>query len=171
MRHITLLFLLAAVPAMTATSATTAKPEIDRGPGAAQAAGVVHTLRTIPEACARLEGVFTGDPSEPYRFAPVLSRPGCQPRARFVDAAKANPSTTQGWLLNERLQVPSAECPTEFALIEVWGRPGSATAPALDAQGRARIYLDDEKQKASANRPVVSPMFAATMKVQGRACK
>ncbi len=171
MRPMTLLFLLAAVPAVASTAATAAKPEIDRGAGTAQAVGVAHTLRTIPEACARLEGVFTGDPAAPYRFAPTLSRPGCQPRARFADAARVTPSTSQGWVLNERLRVPSAECPTRFAVIEVWRRPGRTAAPALDAQGKARIYLDDEKQKAAANRPTVSPMFAATMEVQGRACK
>lgn len=165
------LLLLAAWPAMATAAATPANPEIERGPATAQAVGVVHTLRTIPEACARLEGVFTGDAAEPYRFAPVRSREGCQPRARFVDAAKANPSTKDGWLLNDRLRVPSAECPSQHAVVEIWRRPGSTASPKLDAQGKARIYLDEEKQKAAANRPVVTPMFAATMEVQGRACK
>lgn len=171
MRPMNLLFLLAAWPAMAATAATPTAPEIERGPATAQAVGVAHTLRTIPEACARLEGVFTGDADEPYRFAAVLSRPGCQPRARFVDAAKAAPSVKDGWMLNDRLQVPSAECPSRHAVVQIWRRPGSAASPKLDAQGKARIYLDEEKQKAAAKRPVVTPMFAATMEVQGRACR
>src|SRR3546814_14098461 len=54
--------------------------------------GVVHTLRAIPEACARLQGEFTGDAAQPYRFAAVRTSATCQPRARLVDAAKARPS-------------------------------------------------------------------------------
>jgi hypothetical protein len=50
--------------------------------------GAAHTLRQIPEACARLEGVFTGDAAEPYRFSAVRTSEQCQPRARFVDYAK-----------------------------------------------------------------------------------
>ena len=61
--------------AMLATSlaavAAEPKPEIRRQPGAAQAIGAVHTLRVIPEACARLEGRFTGDAKAPYAFAAV----------------------------------------------------------------------------------------------------
>ena len=34
-------------------------PEIQRSVAKAQAIGAVHTLRTIPEACARLQGTFS----------------------------------------------------------------------------------------------------------------
>lgn len=171
MRPLILLLVLAACPALGAVAATSAQPEVERGgPVTPQAVGVAHTLRTIPEACARLEGAFTGDADEPYRFVVVRTRPDCQPRARFVDASKAQPSTQSGWLLNDRLAVPSAECPTRLAVVEVWRRPGNTTSPKLDAQGRARIYLNDEKRKAAGSPPVVTPMYTATMEIQGPAC-
>ena len=47
------------------------QPEIQRAVGSPQAVGVAHTLRTIPEACARLEGQFTGGAASPYKFAAV----------------------------------------------------------------------------------------------------
>ena len=63
MRVSPLLLLLFTLPALAATPRTDAKadakPEIARGPVQPQAQGAVHTLRQIPEACARLEGMFT----------------------------------------------------------------------------------------------------------------
>lgn len=51
-------------------------PELKpRAPGTAQAVGAVHTLRQIPEACARLEGVFTGNAAQPYTLSVVRSSP------------------------------------------------------------------------------------------------
>ena len=63
-------------------------PEIQRsGTVPAQPAGSVHTLRQIPEACARLEGAFTGQAAEPYKFAVVRSSPWC------AQGASTTPST------------------------------------------------------------------------------
>src|SRR3546814_10812817 len=64
MRPILPLLLLAALPAFAADPV----PEITRPAATPQANGVVHTLRQIPEACARLEGAFTGQAVEPYKF-------------------------------------------------------------------------------------------------------
>ena len=145
-------------------------PEIRRGAGKPQAAGVAHTLRTIPEACARLEGVFTGQAADPYKFAVVRTSPNCQPRARFVDAAKARPSERGGWKFNDLIRVPSAACPSQQAVVRVWRKPADVRPPKLDAQGRARLYLEDERQAAAANRIAAVPMYAAAMTVEGRAC-
>lgn len=158
---------LAAAPVLHATDPG---PEIRRAAASAQAVGAVHTLRTIPEACARLEGVFTGQAAQPYRFAVVRTSPGCQPRARFVDAAKAAPSTKAGWLLNDVIRVPSATCAGQAAVVQVWRKPGAATPPALDAQGRARLYLSDAKQAAEAGKVAAVPMFAARMTLEGKPC-
>ncbi len=56
-------------------AAAESTPELQRPTGAPQAIGTPHTLRQIPEACARLEGVFTGQAAEPYRFSVVRSSP------------------------------------------------------------------------------------------------
>ena len=88
MRSVLSVALLLSAPAFAADPA----PEITRPAGTPQANGVVHTLRQIPEACARIEGVFTGQAADPYKFSVVRTSPNCQPRARFVDAAKAKPS-------------------------------------------------------------------------------
>ena len=152
-----------AIPAMAAEP----EPEIDRAEAAPQAVGVAHTLRTIPEACARIEGMFTGEAAEPYEFAVVRTSPNCRPRARFVDAAEARPSVAKGWIFNDLISVPSAACPSQKAVVRVWRKPG-ATAPELDAQGRARIYLGDAKQAAEADQLAAIPVFAAAMSVDGR---
>src|SRR5690606_38139983 len=82
-------------------------PEIVRPAAAPQPTGAVHTLRQIPEACARIEGVFTGDADGPYRFSVVQTSPACQPRARLVDAAKARPSEADGWIFHDLIRVPN----------------------------------------------------------------
>jgi hypothetical protein len=139
-------------------------PEIERPAATPQAVGVVHTLRQIPEACARIEGAFTGDPAEPYRFAVVRTSPQCQPRARFVDAARARPSVEGGWIFNDLIRVPSAACAAQQAVVRIWRRPVEQDI-ALDGQGRARIYLEDEMAAAQGQKPV--PMYAAAMTVEG----
>ena len=168
MRQVAVLLslLLAASPAAAGPA-----PEIRRGPASAQADGVPHTLRTIPEACARLEGVFTGQAAAPYRMGVVRTSANCQPRARFVDAAKARPDTASGWVLNDVVRIPSAACATRQAVVRVWRRPASVAPPALDAQGRARLYLEDSKQAAAARKLPPVPMFAAEMEVAGKACR
>lgn len=165
--------ILLATATLAASAATlAAEPEIKRETGIAQAIGAAHTLRSIPEACARLEGKFTGDAAGPYQFVAVRSSPQCQPRARFVDFDKANPSAASGWKFNDLIRVPNAACPSQQAVVRVWRKPAAtAAAPTLDAQGRARIYLEDAKQAAAAGRklPAVE-MYAAQMKVEGNAC-
>ena len=145
-------------------------PEIHRDAAAPQAVGALHTLRGIPEACARLEGQFTGDAAQPYRFAAVRTSPNCQARARFVEAAKAKPSSGGGWILNDVIRVPSAACPQQQAVVRVWRHPTDAAPPKLDAQGRSRIYLQESVEKAKAHALPPIPMVAAAMVVEGKAC-
>ena len=76
------LALSVAVAAGLPATAAEPKPEIARPAAPAQAVGHAHALRTIPEACIRLEGEFTGDAAKPYRFSAVRTSPACQPRAR-----------------------------------------------------------------------------------------
>ncbi|MGH8084732.1 MAG: hypothetical protein ACREPV_05590 [Lysobacter sp.] len=170
MRLTLLLPLMFAVAAMP-VSAADPKPEIDRPDATAQAVGAAHTLRSIPEACARIEGMFTGQAVDPYKFAVVRTSPNCQPRARFVDAAKARPSVATGWIFNDLIRVPNASCPSQQAVVKVWRKPGAAGGPELDAQGRARIYLGDSKQAAEADKLAAIPVFAASMAVESEACE
>src|SRR5690554_5361053 len=156
---------LAAGPALASDSV----PEITRGDVAAQSVGVVHTLRQIPEACARIEGAFTGDPAEPYRYAVVRTSPNCQPRARFVDAGKAQPSVAAGWVFNDVLRVPSVECPSRQAVVRIWRKPVDQ-APVLDGQGQSRIYIGEAKQAAAAGTIAAVPMYSAVMALEGQAC-
>lgn len=147
-------------------------PEIERAPAAAQATGVVHTLRAIPEACARLEGAFTGDAANPYRFAAVRTAPTCQPRARFVDAQKVRPSVEAGWKLNDVIRVPSAACPEQVAQVQVWRKPAAAAVPPkLDAQGQSRLYLEDSRKAAAKGAVPAVAMYAAQMEVEGPGCR
>lgn len=164
-------FAVVAAPLLAAARAENPAPEIKRDTGAPQAVGAAHTLRTIPEACARLEGVFTGDASQPYKFAAARTDPQCQPRARFVDYAKAQPTEAKGWKLNDLIHVPSAACPSQQAVIRVWRLPAD-NKPVLDGQGSARVYLQDAKENAAAGKklPPVT-MYAAEMEVEGKACK
>ena len=168
MRVSSLLLLAFTAPALAAGPKPDAKPEIARGPVQAQAQNAVHTLRQIPEACARLEGMFTGQAAEPYTFAVVRIGPQCQPRARFVDAAKAKPAEN-GWVLNDVIRVPNAACPSQQAVVHVWRKPVDKT-PKLDGQGQARIYLKDSSDKAKAGQLDAVPMYAAQMKVEGPSC-
>lgn len=146
------------------------RPEISRDTGKPQADGALHTVRGIPEACARLEGMFTGDKAHPYRFAAVKTSPNCQPRARFVDYAKAQPSEANGWKFNDLIRVPSAACPSLQAVVRVWRKPVDVAPPKLDAQGRSRIYLQDASAQAKAQVTPNIPMYAAEMKLEGKPC-
>jgi hypothetical protein len=167
MRRCTVLALAAVVPIAYAADPV---PEIRRPKAAAQAVGAAHTVRTIPEACARLEGLFTGDAAQPYRFAAVRTSPACQPRARLVDAAKVRPSVQAGWVFHDVIRVPDAGCPTRHAVVRVWRKPAQVAPPPLDAQGRARLYLQESRQAAEAGRTGAVPMFAATMALEGGPC-
>lgn len=163
---IAILALAIAQPLLAAEPA----PEIKREAGTPQAVNALHTLRQIPEACARMEGMFTGNAAEPYKFALVRTSPNCQPRARFVEFAKAKPSEAGGWKFNDLIQVPSAACPSQKAVVRVWRKPADATPPELDAQGRSRLYLKEMQAAAKQGGYQPIPMFAAEMKLEGQAC-
>ncbi len=166
MRILPGLVIAAALP----TLAAAAKPEIVRNTGSPQTAGTVHTVRVIPEACARLEGMFTGDAAQPYRFAARRSSQTCQPRARMVDFATSHPSEATGWKFNDEIRIPNASCPTQLAVVRVWRKPVNVAPPKLDAQGRARIYLHDAKQQAQQQGAPDVPLYATDMKLEGKSC-
>ncbi|WP_159016539.1 hypothetical protein [Cognatiluteimonas profundi] len=172
MRLAALLF-AAVIPLSVALPALAADPtpEIARPLGAPQAIGAVHTLRVIPEACTRLEGAFTGEAAKPYLFQAVPTSANCQPRARFVEAKAAKPATSDGWILNDRIRVPSATCPGQQAVVTVWRHPAdTAVPPKLDPQGKSRIYLAEGVAKAKAHALSPIPLYAAAMAVEGKAC-
>lgn len=154
---------------IAAASAAGPAPELRREVGAAQTVGAQHTLRQIPEACARLEGVFTGDAAQPYRFAVVRTSEQCQPRARFVDFAKAQPSVEKGWKLNDVIRVPNAACPSQQAVVRVWRMP-VVVSGERDGQGQSRIYLEDAKKQAAAGEIPNVTMFAAEQTLEGKGC-
>lgn len=159
--------LAAALPALAADPV----PEIHRDPATPQAPGVLHTLRQIPEACARIQGRFTGDPTDPYKFELVRTSPNCAPRAKLEDAAKAKPSEAGGWKFNDLVRVPSTQCATQFAVVRVWRKPSSAAVPPkLDAQGKSRLYLEKERQRAAAGQLASVPVYAVSTAIEGTAC-
>src|SRR3546814_14818179 len=88
---------------------------------------------------------------EPYKFAVVRTSPNCQPRARFVDAAKAKPSEATGWKFNDLIRVPSAACPSQRAVVRVWRKP-VVVGEERDGQGQARIYLEEALNTAAAGK-------------------
>ncbi len=169
MRFAPLLAVLGLV-VMLPVSAADPTPEIKRDAAKPQVIGAVHTLRTIPEACARMEGQFTGQSAQPYKFAVVRTSPNCQARAKFVDAAKAKPSADSGWKFNDVIRVPNATCATQQAVVRVWRKPANAVPPKLDAQGRSRIYLKESVDAARKGDIAAIPMYAAAMAVEGVPC-
>ena len=162
-----LCLLLATAPALAAEP----MPEIHRDPATPQAPGVLHTLRQIPEACARIQGRFTGDPANPYTFEIVRTSPNCAPRAKLVDAAKVKPSEAEGWKFNDLVRVPSTQCATQFAVVRVWRLPVStAVPPKLDAQGHSRIYLQEMTAAAKAGKLNAVPEYAVSTAIEGTPC-
>jgi hypothetical protein len=162
-RQALLLAVLFAVAAVALPlRAQSLQPERQRPVGAPQAPGAVHTVRTIPEACTRLEGVFTGDPAQPYRMQAVQTAPTCQPRARFLDAAQAQPAQASGWILNDVIRVPDAACPSSEAVVQVWRKPVDQ-AMERDGQGQVRIYLQDAQKQAAAGQMRPLPQFSAVL--------
>src|SRR3546814_411377 len=170
MRSLAFLMLAATLIVPASARASDPAPEIEREPAAPQQSGVLHALRTIPEACARLQGEFSNDPAEPYRFAVVRTSASCQPRARLLKAEAAKPSADSGWILNDLIRVPSAACPSQQAVVQVWRRPAPTGSPQLDAQGRARIYLGDSKRKAEDGKLAAIPAYAVAMRLEGNRC-
>ena len=163
------IFASASVALPLSATAAEPTPEITREAGKPQAIGVVHTLRSIPEACARIEGVFTGQAADPYKFAVVRTSASCQARARLVDAKKAGAADGKGWIFHDLVRVPSATCVSLQAVVRIWRKPADATPPELDPQGRSRIYLKDAKAKLKAEGADL-PLYAAAMALEGRAC-
>lgn len=147
-------------------------PEIQRGPVAAQQPDVVHTVRTIPEACTRLEGRFSRNAAAPYALTRVRTSERCQPRAKLVDAETAKPSVASGWIFNDEIRIPNASCNGQAAIIRIWRKPAASAAPTLDAQGRVRVYLKDGLDAAAAGKLGEVPQFALGLAVTGAgACK
>lgn len=164
-----LLTFCAGLFAVSTAMAADRAPEIQRAPASPQAIGVAHTLRTIPEACTRLEGRFTGDAAKPYALAAVRTGTRCQPRADLrQQAPKAD---VEGWILNDVIRVPSAACPSRQAVIRVWRKPVGAAAPTMDAQGKARVYLKDGLDAAASGQLGAIPQYAVAMAVEGRNCR
>ena len=160
---------LSSVAAHAAQTAAPQIPEIQREPFPAQAPGKLHTIRIIPEVCAYLQGSFAVDAATPYRYGAVRTGKRCQPRARLVDPAKANPSAEAGWILNDLIRIPSAGCPAQQAVIRIWRKPTN-NVPQLDGEGRPRIYLEDAKRQAAAGKIPALPQYAAVLTMEGRAC-
>jgi hypothetical protein len=152
--------MLAAVLSAPLARAGGLQPEISRPPGstAPQPIGQVHTLRNIPEACVRLEGLFTGDAAAPYKLE-VIPRDPCAQRAVYVEPGRVHPSPSVAghWLLNDRIAVPRADGPACTVTVEIWRKPGDTVPPSLDAQGRSRLYLDKPQH------PVAAPLFTAML--------
>jgi len=166
-RWMILSMLAMALPAVAADPV----PEIHRDPATPQAPGVLHTLRQIPEACARIQGQFTGNAADPYKFELVKTSPNCAPRAKLVDAAKAKPSEAAGWKFNDLVRVPSTQCATQFAVVRVWRLPvDSAVPPKADAQGYSRLYLKDMTAAAKAGKLNPIPVYAVSTAVEGTPC-
>lgn len=147
-----------------------ATPEITRAVGTPQAVGKAHTLRTIPEACARITGQFTGNPDKPYAMNVNKTSPRCVARATLVSAGKVKADTDPRWVLNDQVKVPNAQCPSQMATLSVWRLNVKNEPYKLDAQGRARVYLKPEAQKAwTANDPKrTQPAYAIAVDVTGR---
>lgn len=162
--------LLATLFLGTSALAAEGKPEIVRPMAKPQAIGLKHTVRTFPEACARITGVFTGKPADPYSFAITKTDPRCAPRAELVDAKKVGAATGAGWVFHDLVQVPSAACPSQMATVRVWRDSAKLAPPKLDAQGRSRVYAADA-QAAKQPDAVKLPRFAVAMSLEGKACK
>lgn len=164
------IILIAALVASATALAADLKPEIVRPIAKPQTVGVAHTLRTFPEACARITGVFTGKAADPYTFAIKQTDTRCAPRAELVDAKKVKAATSDAWVLHDLVQVPNAACPTQIATVRIWRDSAKLAPPKLDAQGRSRVYAADAH---AAKQPgaVKLPRFAVAMSLEGKACK
>lgn len=161
--------LCAGLLVVSAATAGDRAPEIQRPPAAPQAVAVAHTLRTIPEACTRLEGRFTGDAPRPYVLAAVRTSARCQPRATLRQQAPA--PDAPGWVLHDLIRVPSALCPSRHAVVRIWRKAAHAATPKMDAQGRARVYLQEGLDAASAGQLGAIPQYAVALAVEGRDCR
>jgi len=160
---------LVLLPLAAQAQGPAAQPEIQRPPGTAQALGAVHTVRQIPEACARIEGRFTGQADAPYAMQLVRTDARCQPRAALLDAAQVTPGAN-GWRLNDRIRIPAAACPGQQAVVEVWRRPVEQPL-TRDGQGQVRVYLGEARQQAEAGKLASLPAFSVNIAVEGKPCR
>jgi hypothetical protein len=160
---------LAIIHVPVATAADPA-PEVKREPYPPAANGVVHTIRIIPETCAYLHGMFTGEKDLPYRYGAKRSAKRCQPRAQLVDPASVAPSVASGWILNDIVRVPSAACPSQIAVVRIWRKPVGNALPPPDAQGQSRIYLEESKQRAAQGKLATVPKYVAKLTLEGNTC-
>jgi len=168
-RQALLLAVLAAVLAVAVPLRAGEAPEIQRPPASPQAIGQVHTVRQIPEACVRLEGVFGGQTAAmPYALRVVPLGGACQPRARYLAGAQVAPALEQGWILNDLVRIPQAGCPGREAVVQVWRKPGGA-ALAPDGQGQTRVYLEDAKRQAGAAAAQL-PLYSAQLQQPASRC-
>jgi hypothetical protein len=55
-------------------------------------------------------------------------------------------------------------------VVTVWRKPADTRPPALDAQGRARIYMDDARAAISAGKLAPVTLYAAAMTLEGKPC-
>lgn len=168
-RQAVLLAVLAAAAAVAAPLRAQTTVSVQEQTGAPQAVGAAHTVRIIPEACTRLEGVFTGDAAAPYRIQAVQTSPACQPRARYVDPAQARPSAAGGWVARTVTRIPQAGCPARQAVVRVWHKPVQQDL-ARDAQGKVRIYLQDAQKQAAAGQLRALPEYSAQLEVARASC-
>lgn len=160
-------------PALALAQGAAPAPEIRRDPYPPQAPGSLHTIRILPEACAYLQGGFAAPASADgpvYRYGARRTAGRCQPRARLVDPAQARPSTASGWILNDLIRIPNADCPAQQAVIRVWRKPVDTPALRPDAQGRPRIYLEEAKRRAESGALPSLPQYAAVLEIEGQGC-
>ena len=149
--------------------AQSAEPLRTRPIGSAQADGQLHTLRTIPEACVRLQGQFGGP--DGYALAAVPSAPGCQPRAQFRGVDSIDPDPAAGWLLDEIVRVPSARCPQQMLRLELWTLPVAPVQAPRDGQGQVRIYLEQAQQGRAAGAALQRAQWTARWGLDGRCAR
>lgn len=136
--------------------------------GAPQQPDAVHTVRQIPEACVRLEGRYAQPgAATPYVLQVVPVGGNCQPRARYLDGGRAQPSASAGWLLNDEIRIPEAACPGREAVVQVWRKAGDAV-PARDGQGQTRVYLEESRSKAASAASALGQFSAVLQPPAGR---
>ena len=166
-RQAVLLAVLVAVAAVAAPLRAQPAGPVKEQVGAPQAVGAAHTVRIIPEACTRLEGVFTGDAAAPYRLQSVQTSPACRPRGRYVHPAQARPSCAGRWGTSTVTRIPQARCPARQVVVRVWHKP-VAQELARDGQGKVRIYLQDAQKQAASGQLRELPEYSAQLEVSGR---
>ena len=132
-----------------------------------QADGVAHTLRQIPEACIRLQGMFSGRADHPYALQAVPTQERCPRRAVFAGIADA-PQADEGWQLDEQIVVPSAACPALRMTLSLWRHPGQVRKAERDGQGQVRVYVEQARQAADGAEQATLPQWRASWQVQGR---